>query len=742
MTELYADIIVNITNGKLDRAFQYRIPEELRDRVREGVRVRVPFGLGNRSIDGYVISVGNELKYDAEKIKDIEEVFETAVSAEERLVRLAAWMRMMYGSTMIQALKTVLPVREKKKVRERRTVVLNISGPEAAALSDEFGKKRCTAKQRFMEALISGHELSWETAVKELKITAPVIREFEEKGYVIIESTADYRKPAVNIKKESEKEIRFTEEQQTCLEGIFEEWSRKEPRPCLIQGVTGSGKTLIYLELIEHVIAQGKQVILLIPEIALTWQTFERFYRRYGDAAALLNSRMSPGERSDLLERVEKGEVKLVIGPRSALFTPFTNLGLIIIDEEHEDSYKSEITPRYHARETAIERARLENAFVIMGSATPSIDAVYGCEKGAYRRLLLRERFAGAMLPSIEVIDMRQELKNGNRSIVSACLASAIEECLRKGEQVMLFLNRRGYSGNFTCRSCGFVIKCPHCDVALTLHKDGRLKCHYCGYSEKAQKTCPSCGSQYIGGISIGTQQAEEQIRLMFPDASVIRMDRDTTGGKYDHERILRCFKDHEADILIGTQMIAKGHDFPNVTLVGILSADISLFAGDYRAAEKTYGVLTQAAGRAGRGDVPGKAVIQTYHPDHYVIEAVTRQDYDEFYSEEAANRGLLLYPPFGHLLGIHASCADEERLIRAMNHIRSFIEKTDAGPGAVILGPGQEEIYKIQDVFRMVLYIKAENTSVLIRIRRMTEKYIEINTGFDTVQVQFDLDA
>ena len=742
MAERYADVIVNIANGRLDRAFSYRIPDELSEKVREGSRVRVPFGRGSRMIDGYVIATGNDRTIDDALIKPVDSVYENAVTVEERLVRLAAWMRSTYGSTMIQALKTVLPVRERKKVREDRTLRLIADTNRAGQLLAEYDARHYAAKKRLMEALLLKGELSWEEAVKKENVTPALIRKFEEDGILRIERRTVYRKPESDPCFGRQPKPLLNEEQQACLDGILAEWESPDPAPCLIHGVTGSGKTNVYMELIERVLAAGKQVIFLIPEIALTWQTFSRFYERFGDAAALLNSRMSAGERSDLIERVEKGEVRLVIGPRSALFTPFPDLGLIIIDEEHDDSYKSEKAPRYHARETALERARMEQAFVVLGSATPSIDASCCCERGTFRLFRLTRRYADAPLPEIRVVDMRQELKHGNRSIISAELAAEMEACLEKKEQIMLFLNRRGYSGNFSCRSCGYVVKCPHCDVALTLHNDGFLKCHYCGYQIRKTGICPSCGSHYIGGMSIGTQQAEEEIGRLFPQARILRMDRDTTGGRNDYERILKSFREKEAEILIGTQMIAKGHDFPNVTLVGILSADISLFAGDYRAAEKTYEILTQEAGRAGRGSAPGKALIQTYHPDHYVIEAVTRQDYEEFYREEAANRGLLSYPPFGHILGIHASCAEENRLDAAMRHIRIFLEKADPSGSSVIMGPGREEIYKIQDAFRMVLYIKSDRTQELIRLRKLTERYMEINRGFDTVSVQFDLDA
>ncbi len=742
MQELYADILVDTAGGRLDRSFQYAVPPELRDTIREGQKVLVPFGSGKRTVEGYVLSLGSDPKIDRARMKTIERCCENSVTVEDRLVTLAAWMRKVYGSSMLQALKTVLPVKEKKKVLQNRTIRLNIPESEARDLAALFEKKHYKAKYRLISILLQNQSLPWRDVVKEANIPPALIRDFEKAGYLCIESTNAYRIPENGTLPEMpEADTPLTEEQTACLNAIQDEWQSKNPRPCLIKGVTGSGKTLIYMKLIRQVLAEGRQAILLIPEISLTWQTFGRFYRVFGDRAALLHSRLSQGERSDLLERIDSGEVSLVIGPRSALFTPFSNLGLIIMDEEHDDSYKSEMVPRYHARETAIARARIEGAFVVMGSATPSMEARAACERGHYRMAELTKRYGRAGMPEMEIVDMRAELKEGNSSLISSVLEEAIEDRLQKKEQIMLFLNRRGYAGHFMCRSCGTVIKCPHCDVALTLHKNGRLKCHYCGFEKPMMQTCPVCGSPHIGGFSAGTQQAEELLANRFPQAGILRMDRDSTSGRHDFERLLSGFARREADILIGTQMIAKGHDFPGVTLVGILSADSSLYAGDYRASERTFELLTQTAGRAGRGNSAGRVLIQTYNPDHFVINAVVSQDYERFYRAEADARALCGYPPFGYLLSIHVTCKDEERLAVSMRNIRIYAESI-GGKNTIVLGPAPDEIYKIRDTFRMVLYIKERNFAALVRQRQLIERYIEINPGFDPVSVQFDLNA
>ena len=428
-----------------------------------------------------------------------------------------------------------------------------------------------------------------------------------------------------------------------------------------------------------------------------------------------------------------------MVGPRSALFTPFSGLGLIVIDEEHESTYKSETSPRYHARETAVERARMEGAKVLLGSATPSLEAYSKAKNGIYALAELKGRYGERSLPEVSIVDLREELKAGNRSILSRSLKAAIEERLQLGEQTMLFLNRRGYAGFVSCRSCGHVMKCPHCDVSLSEHRGGRLICHYCGYQEPKPQSCPECGSPYIGGFKAGTQQIEQVLLREFPGVRVLRMDYDTTRNKGSYEKILAAFGAHEADILVGTQMIVKGHDFLNVTLVGVLAADLSLNGADYRSAERTFQLLTQAVGRAGRGARSGQAIIQTYHPEHYSIVAAASQDYAAFYQEEMGYRELLSYPPAAGMLAVLGSCEEEELLGRAMHYLKLFAEKISRGKRLTIIGPAPAAVGKVRDIYRQVLYLKYENTDILIQIKDKLEQYIEVNSGFRKIQIQFD---
>lgn len=736
----YADIIVDITHEKLDRTFQYRIPEALEDKIFPGSQVKIPFGNGNRLVTGYVLSVSGEAKFEESRMKEIRELSEDAVTVEARLITLAAWMKHTYGSTMIQALKTVLPVKSKSKAREKRRIVL-IQTPDAARETlEELGRKKYKAKARLVERLLEEQSLDYTEAAKKLKVTAATVKSLEEQGVIKVTQSTRSQSPGSGTK---EPGVRFqlSDSQEQAAEGIFREWKEKD-RPCLLQGVTGSGKTMVYMKLIEKVLQEGRQAIVLIPEIALTYQNVERFRGYFGDRIAVLNSKMTPAQRYEQMELASEGQVSIMLGPRSALFTPFPNLGLIIIDEEHESSYKSEVTPRYHARETAIERARLEQAHVVLGSATPSVDAYYRCRTGEFALFVLEGRYGSSRLPDVCIVDMREELKKGNRSILSTVLTERMSTCLERKEQAMLFLNRRGYAGFISCRSCGYVVKCPHCDVSLTEHNDGTLVCHYCGYRVRQQNRCPSCGSPYIGGFRAGTQQIEQIVQKTFPGVRTLRMDADTTRNRESYGKILSAFADREADVLIGTQMIVKGHDFPDVTLVGVLAADLSLNAADYRAGERTFQILTQAVGRAGRKEKKGTAVIQTYQPEHYSIRAAAVQDYPAFFDEEIGYRELMDYPPAYHMMAIHASCPEEGRLEQAMEYIRRFLLRFHVEPRVQLIGPARESVAKISDLYRFVLYVKTSSPEVLFSLRERLERYIEINSGFSNIYIQFDFNA
>lgn len=737
----YADIIVDITSERLDRTFQYRIPDSLEGKLQVGMVVSVPFGKGNREIDGYVIGITDTPQFDENRLKCIHSIKSDEKTTESSLIVLAEWMRERYGSTMIQALKTVFPVKEKVRQCSQDTLVLNITKEEAKIRLKELERKKYHARARLLRALIERGCLDKTQAAKDLGASASVVNAMRQAGWIQVLSREVYRDPLrTDGSSSSSRSYVLTGEQQEVLAGILEEWKQENPRPCLIQGVTGSGKTEVYMELIAHVLSQGRQAIVLIPEIALTYQTVMRFYGRFKDKLSVLHSRLSAGERYDQFCRAKKGEIQIMVGPRSALFTPFPNLGLIVIDEEHENTYKSEITPRYHARETAEKRAQMEHAYLVLGSATPSLEAYSRAEEGKYARFRLRQRYGGRPLPGVTIIDLRKELKEGNRSILSRRLQQAMQERLEKREQVMLFLNRRGYAGFLSCRSCGEVLQCPHCDVSLAVHKGGKLICHYCGYETEVVKKCPSCGSPYIGAFKAGTQQIQDIVQKCFPKSRILRMDYDTTRKKESHAQILEAFARQEADILIGTQMIVKGHDFPHVTLVGVLAADLSLHSGDYRSAERTFQLLTQAVGRAGRGSSPGEAVIQTYQPEHYSIQAAARQDYDSFYEEEMGYRRLLGYPPASHMMAVLGSCREETLLAQGMEYLKKFVQRVYGKPDLHLIGPAPQTVGKVKDQYRKVLYLKHPREEVLIYVKDKLEQYIEINSGFRSILIQFDI--
>lgn len=748
----YANIIVDISHEKVDRPFQYKIPDALADIIEPGMCVAVPFGAGNRMRKGYVLAVTDTVEYPSEKLKEMTGIAEDGVSVEGDAIRLAAWMKRTYGSTMIAALKTVLPAKQAFSPKERKKLIRNMGEEEITSLLGEALRKHQSAKARVLAELQKEPVLPYELVTKKLQISPTTLRSLETAGVLSLEAESYYRNP-VKLETERERGHLLSEGQQKICDKVLSDYKQGLRKTYLIRGITGSGKTEVYLSLIEEMIAQGKQCIMLIPEIALTYQTLLRFYKRFGDRVSVMNSTLSPGEKYDQCERAKKGEIDIIIGPRSALFVPFPNLGMIIIDEEHESSYKSETMPRYHARETAEYLAKIKGASLVLGSATPSLEAYRKAKEGEYELFTLDERLTGGTLPEVYITDLREELREGNRSVFSRKLQALVADRLQKKEQIMLFLNRRGYAGFVSCRSCGSVMKCPHCDVSLSQHRGNQMVCHYCGYETVLPKKCPACSSPYLLGFKAGTQQIEEQIKKYFPEAGVLRMDKDTTRKKDSYEEILSAFSEGKADILVGTQMIVKGHDFPNVTLVGILAADLSLNDGDYRCGERTFQLLTQAAGRAGRGQKKGEVVIQTYRPEHYSIVKAATQDYEAFYEEEILYRELLGYPPAAHMLALLITAKEEEkgRLLsgKIAEELKRFVNEEVKNTASVkekikgqvqVIGPSKAGVGKINDIYRFVLYLKCKEYDKLVECKDLTERFLE-QTERREETVSFDFD-
>ena len=741
----FANIIVDISHEKLDRPFGYIIPEKLSDCIQVGTAVKIPFGKGNRLIAGYVIEVTDNPGFDIAKMKEIDSVIEGATSVETGLIRLAWWIKENYGSTMNQALKTVLPVKKTVKNVEKKTVILNLSDEALEEKLIAYEKKNAKARVRLLEELKTEKSLPKNLVVNKLNISASTLKTMEQLGDIKIQSDIDYRKP-VKLEEQKEYNIVLNPQQRAVAESIKETMSfgkEEKPNIHLIHGITGSGKTEVYMDLIDYTIKAGKDVIVLIPEIALTYQTVMRFTRRFGDEVSIINSRLSKGERYDQFERAKNGDIHIMIGPRSALFTPFRNLGLIVIDEEHENAYKSESVPKYHAVEVAIKRAKDEGAALVLGSATPSIESYYRAKSGVYHLHKLDYREKGK-LPDVSVVDLREELKKDNKSIFSEQLQELIQDRLDKKQQTMLFINRRGYAGFVSCRDCGEAMKCPHCDVTLKLHRNRKLICHYCGHTEDLPNVCPKCGSKYLGGFGIGTQQIESAVKKMFPEARVLRMDADTTSKKGGHEEILSAFANREADILVGTQMIVKGHDFPGVTLVGVIAADMSLYASDYSATETTFQLLCQAAGRAGRSDLPGHVVIQTYTPDNYSIETASHQDYEAFYEEEMAYRKLMQYPPASNMVSILLQSKEQKELIQVTEEFVDVIKqyKDRYFEQLLVIGPADPPVAKINDTYRKIIYLKSNNRVRMISLKNYLEDVINCSQKFKKISVQYDFKA
>ena len=701
--EPYADVIIDLSVKNVDRIFQYRIPDHLKELVKPGVQVNIPFGKGNTERKGIVVGLSKETDYDPEKMKELLDVETGAVPIRTQMICLAFWMKDRYSTTMNQALKTVLPVKAKVMPREERVIVSLKPKNEIETLLIEAEKKKYRARIRLYRALLENGELPLKLTSEKLGITAAMLKPLVEKEIVDLKTVK--KEPGAGNRFPETGPVALNQEQKNAAETVIRDYDSGQRNTYLLYGITGSGKTEVYMELIDHVLRKGRQAIVLIPEISLTYQTVMRFYRRFGNRVGIMNSRLSAGERYEQSERAANGEIDIMIGPRSALFTPFPDLGLIIIDEEHEGAYKSETAPRYDAREVAKVRADMSRAAVVLGSATPSVESYYLAEQGEYKLLTLTKRAKeNSRLAGVHIVDLREELAEGNRSIFSRRLKGLIEDRLANRQQVMLFMN------------------------------------HYCGFERPLPDRCPACGSPFIAPFGTGTQKLEEFTKREFPKARILRMDADTTAKKGAHEEILATFAEGGADILIGTQMIVKGHDFASVTLVGVMAADLSLYAPDYKSAERTFELLTQASGRAGRGELQGDVVIQTYAPDHYAVSSAAEQDYLQFYRQELLYRKMMGYPPLVRLLTIGLSSKREADVIRASEDMKRVILREYALDGLKVIGPVEDSPYKLNDNYRKILYMKHESYDILLKVRNCARKRENIPDLFRNVFVQYDL--
>ncbi|AOY78430.1 primosomal protein N' [Clostridium formicaceticum] len=788
----------------MDKIFDYKIPEHLLETIKEGMRVMVPFGMGNKRLEAYIlnIKVVEELQY---SLKELLYPIEDEAILDKKQIKLIVWLKNKYLCKYIDAIHCIIPagivniekkvlhlieedweksigsksknqiellrtlkslggkatleklysrlaiknlssmlklLEEKKiiqieydissrvKVQTQQYAKLNLEEDEIEPIINTLKNAK---KQREIILFLKQHKMcTVRELIDLLKITRAPLNSLVNKGYILLIDQEYKREPYKNIKFESLPKMIPNIEQKEVIQEITTYIQQDKTKTFLIHGITGSGKTEIYLQLMEETLKKGKQGIILVPEIALTPQTVERFYGRFGEGIAVLHSNLSEGERFDEWRKIIEGKVNIVIGARSAIFAPLKNLGIIIVDEEHEHTYKSETNPKYHAVEVANYRGKEEGAIVVLGSATPSIESYYKGSKGDFSLFTLTKRATSATLPEVEIIDMREELDQGNKNILSRKLYALIEENLKSKKQTILFLNRRGYATFISCPQCGYVVKCRRCDIAMTYHRTMKnLQCHYCGEKEGEPSICPSCGDSQINYFGTGTQKIEDLITSYFPQAVIGRMDMDSTSVKGAHQRILEDFKKEKINILIGTQMISKGLDFPNVTLVGIIGADATLNLPDFRASEKTFQLITQVAGRAGRGLEKGKVILQTFNPEHYSIAAASKHDYSSFYDEELNLRREFLYPPFVQLIHISFSSKNLEEVHTISQKITNNIKYILKAKGytaydEIVLGPNPAIIAKVKERYRYQVLLK--NHEVPYTLLKSIVKYLLID--------------
>lgn len=775
-----AKVIVDVPTMQTDQPFTYLVPENLNEQLAVGMRVEVPFGNGNRHVQGFVLAIepmaAMVLDETNVQLKELVAVLDLKPVLNTEMLALADYMKEKTFAFKITCLQTMLPsvmradyqkyiyltdelseelqdqlfygleeiswdqaqergllpqlmaLRKQQKVDIRyevttRNKVKMVRFIQAAKEFEQLEEIRLGLRKgakKKEQLLYYLQRLGTEkiTAVKEMKelgFSTALLNEAAKNGWLTFIEKEAYRDPFANQTFEKTTALSLNAEQQVAVETILQSVQEQQSQTYLLEGITGSGKTEVYLQVIAEVLNQGKTAIMLVPEISLTPQMVQRFKSRFGEHVAVMHSGLSQGEKYDEWRKIERGEAEVVVGARSAIFAPIENIGVIIIDEEHEASYKQEETPRYHARDLAIWRSEYHHCPVVLGSATPSLESRARAQKNVYQRLRLTQRAnQAATLSTIDVVDMRQEVENGNVSSFSMSLQEKLQERLEKNEQSVLLLNRRGYSSFVMCRDCGYVLPCPNCDISLTLHMDSKtMKCHYCGHEERIPYRCPNCGQDKIRYYGTGTQKVEEELQTLLPDSRILRMDVDTTRRKGAHEKILRTFGEGQADILLGTQMIAKGLDFPNVTLVGVLNADTALNLPDFRSSERTFQLLTQVSGRAGRAEKPGEVIIQSFNPEHYAIQLAKAQDYEDFYTKEMYIRHRGDYPPYYFTVQITASHPEENEAAKQMFQIATKL-KQGLSPQAILLGPTPNAIMRVNNRYFYQVIIKYKQEPML----------------------------
>jgi primosomal protein N' (replication factor Y) len=763
---------------QIDREYAYFLPAEFAEDVRVGSVVAVPFGAANRRAYALVSSLSEKTEMEKLKpvmavlpdrfslteemrglcffMKDhtlcsvgdavrcllpgtafsaIRELYYPGVGMpEEETVAAACRLVQAEGCVEAERLKSECDLSgarlgslvedgfltrsyelKEEKGKVEKVIRLAASDEEILSLLDGKKKLRSEAHERILRTMLAEEYMRRADLCEATHTTTAQVNALVKRGLLAEEEAPLLRDPYADVKRVVDRSpIVLSRAQGAAYDTLVALLREDAPRAALLHGVTGSGKTKVMMKLIDETIASGKSAILMVPEIALTPQTVGIFCARYGDRVAVIHSSLGDGERFDAWQRIASGEIDLVIGTRSAVFAPLSNLGLVVMDEEHEHTYKSENDPKYHTRDVAAYRCGVHHALMLLASATPSLESYYKAERGQYTLVSLRERYGGARLPEAEIVDMRQELRAGNRSSVSRRLQELLEETVEREEQAILFLNRRGFHTSISCKSCGEPLTCPHCSIALTHHTDrvgGSSLCHCCGYRAATPRTCPSCGSDQLSFVGFGTQKAEGEIASCLPNASVLRMDADTTKGKQAHDRLLESFRRGEANVLLGTQMVTKGHDFPHVSLSGVMLADTSLYVNDFRASERTFALLTQVIGRAGRAESPGRAVIQTYTPENETIRLACLQDYESFYKSEIALRRSLSFPPFCDLVQLTISSAYEDELMTASVRLSSFMsslaKREFSDLPLIIFGPFEAGVYKVAGKYRLRMVVK-----------------------------------